>query len=169
MAERPGHLRHASEVRAGLALLTVSDTRTESDDRSGLLIRSLVEAAGHRIVDYRLLPDEPDEIRSCVQDWLARDDCDAIVVNGGTGVARRDRTHEAVARLLDRRLDGFGELFRMLSYEQVGSAAMLSRAIAGIARGKPLFSVPGSPGAAELALSRLILPELGHLLSELRK
>jgi len=169
MAEGPAHLRHASEVRAGLALLTVSDTRTESDDRSGLLIRSLAEAAGHRVVDYRLLPDEPDEIRNCVQDWLTRDECDAIVVNGGTGVARRDRTHEAIARLLDRRLDGFGELFRMLSYEQVGSAAMLSRAIAGIARGKPLFSVPGSPRAAELALSRLILPELGHLLSELRK
>jgi molybdenum cofactor biosynthesis protein B len=152
-----------------LALLTVSDTRTERCDRSGQLIRRLAEAAGHRIVDYRLLPDEPEQIRSCVQDWLAREDCDAIVVNGGTGIAPRDRTHEAIARLIDQRLDGFGELFRMLSFEQVGSAAMLSRAVAGIARGKPLFSVPGSPGAAELALTRLILPELGHLLGELRQ
>jgi len=159
----------ASEVRAGLALLTVSDTRTEKDDRSGQAIRRLAEAAGHRIVDYRLLPDEPEEIRERVQGWLAREDCDAIVVNGGTGIAARDRTHEAIVRLLDQRLDGFGELFRMLSFEQVGSAAMLSRAVAGIARGKPLFSVPGSPAAAELALTRLILPELGHMLHELRK
>ena len=103
------------------------------------------------------------------QDWLGRDDCDAIVVYGGTGVARRDWTYEAVSRLLERKLDGFGELFRMLSWEQVGSAAMLSRAVAGIARGKPLFSLPGSPRAVELALERLILPQLEHLLAELRK
>jgi len=120
-------------------------------------------------VDYRILPDEADAISDCVAAWIGRADCDAIVVNGGTGIAQRDRTYEAVSALLDRRLDGFGELFRALSYEQVGSAAMLSRAVGGIARGKPVFSLPGSPGAVALALERLVLPELGHLLGELRK
>jgi molybdenum cofactor biosynthesis protein B len=104
-----------------------------------------------------------------VEGWLDRGDCDAIVINGGSGISRRDRTYEALSELLDKRLDGFGELFRMLSYEQVGSAAMLSRALGGIARGKPLFSLPGSPAAVQLALEKLILPELGHLLGELEK
>jgi molybdenum cofactor biosynthesis protein B len=152
-----------------MALLTVSDTRTPEDDRSGRLARSLLEEAGHRIVDYRILPDEPDRIARCVTAWLDREDCEGVLVNGGTGVATRDRTYEALFGLLDQRLDGFGELFRALSYEQVGSAAMLSRAVAGVARGKPVFSVPGSPKAVKLALERLILPELAHLLAELRR
>jgi molybdenum cofactor biosynthesis protein B len=162
------HPQRPSAIRAAIALLTVSDTRTPDTDRSGGIARSLVERAGHRVVDYRILPDEPERIAGCVGEWLDRQDCEAVVVNGGTGVAARDRTYEAVSGLLDIRLDGFGELFRMLSYEQVGSSAMLSRAIAGIARGRPLFSVPGSPKAVELALERLILPELGHLLEILR-
>jgi molybdenum cofactor biosynthesis protein B len=149
--------------------LTVSDTRTPEDDRSGQIARRLVEKAGHRVVDYRILPDEPEAISGCLATWLGREDCDAIVVNGGTGIAQRDRTYEAITALLDKRLDGFGELFRTLSYEQVGSAAMLSRAVGGIARGKPVFSLPGSPEAVALALERLVLPELGHLLGELRK
>jgi molybdenum cofactor biosynthesis protein B len=152
-----------------MALLTVSDTRTPENDRSGQLARALLEGAGHRVVDYRILPDEPDRVARCVTAWLDRDDCEGILVNGGTGVATRDRTYEALSGLLDKRLDGFGELFRALSYEQIGGAAMLSRAVAGIARGKPLFSVPGSPEAVQLALERLIVPELGHLFAELRR
>jgi molybdenum cofactor biosynthesis protein B len=162
------HAHCSSTARAAVALLTVSDTRKPENDRSGQIARALIERAGHRVVDYRVLPDEPESITRCVGEWLDREDCEGIIVNGGTGVAARDRTYEAVSNLLEVRLDGFGELFRMLSYEQVGSAAMLSRAVAGIARGKPLFSLPGSPKAVELALERLVLPELGHLLTLLR-
>lgn len=164
-----GHRHQRTPVRASLALLTVSDTRTPEDDHSGQRARSLLEAAGHRVVDYRVLPDEPERIARCVGEWLDDEKCEGVVVSGGTGITSRDRTFEALSALLDKRLDGFGELFRMLSYEQVGSAAMLSRAVAGIARGKPVFSLPGSPQAVELALERLILPELGHLLAELRR
>ena len=165
-----GHAhRSSTPVHAALALLTVSDTRTPDDDRSGQVARSLVEQAGHRVADYRILPDEPEAISDCVATWLGREDCDAIVVNGGTGISRRDRTYEVISALLDQRLDGFGELFRWLSYEQIGSAAMLSRALGGIARGKPVFSLPGAPEAVALALERLVLPELGHLLGQLGK
>jgi molybdenum cofactor biosynthesis protein B len=155
--------------KAALAVLTVSDTRDEASDRSGALTRRLLEAAGHRTFEYRIVPDEPDEVRRQVLAWLARDGCDGVIVNGGTGIAARDRTFEALAQVLDKRLDGFGELFRMLSYEQIGSAAMLSRAVAGIASNKLLFSLPGATAAVELALVKLILPELGHLLAELEK
>jgi len=160
---------HGSGIRAAVAVLTVSDTRDETNDESGTQARQLLERAGHRVTDQRILPDEPAVVRRQVVEWLERGDCDAIVVNGGTGVSPRDGTYEALAGLLDKRLDGFGELFRMLSWEQVGSAAMLSRAIAGVASGKPLFSLPGSPPAVRLALEKLVLPELGHLLAELRK
>ena len=150
-------------------MLTVSDTRSESTDRSGALIRQLIEQAGHRVVNYRILPDDPARVRDVVVAWLADTGCDGVIVSGGTGISRRDRTHEAVGALLDQRLDGFGELFRMLSWEQVGSAAMLSRALGGIAKGKLLFALPGSTAAVELAMQRLILPEIGHLLAELGK
>jgi len=164
-----GHRHQSTPVRASLALLTVSDTRTPENDRSGQRARALLEGAGHHVVDYRILPDEPERIARCVRDWLDSEECEGVVVSGGTGIASRDRTYEALSAMLDKRLEGVGELFRMLSFEQVGSAAMLSRAVAGIARGKPLFSLPGSPQAVELALERLILPELGHLLAELRR
>ena len=150
-------------------MLTVSDTRDASTDRSGEVVRRLIEQAGHRVADYGILPDDPDRVRDRLAAWLADEGCDGVIVNGGTGISCRDRTHEAVSGLLDQRLDGFGELFRMLSWEQVGSAAMLSRALGGIARGKLLFALPGSTAAVELAMQRLILPELGHLLAELAK
>ena len=166
---RHEHAHPAAPVSASVALLTVSDTRDESNDRSGAAARRLLLAAGHRVVDYRILPDEPQRVREQVLDWLARPDCEAVIVSGGTGISTRDRTHEALAGLLDRRLDGFGELFRALSYEQIGSAAMLSRAVGGIAAGRLLFSLPGATQAVELGLEKLILPELAHLLAELRK
>jgi len=165
--------RHAHDshepIAARLAVLTVSDTRTPESDRSGRRIRELLEGDGHRVLDYAVLPDEPTVVVERVSEWLANAECDGVVVSGGTGVSARDRTYEALTRILDKRLDGFGELFRMLSYEQVGSAAMLSRAVGGVARGKLLFSLPGSTPAVELGLTRLVLPELGHLLAELRK
>jgi molybdenum cofactor biosynthesis protein B len=164
-----GSSAHGEPPRRGVrvALLTVSDTRSAEQDLSGRSARRLIEAAGHRVCDYRIERDEPERIRACVAGWLAGEDCDAVVVNGGTGIAARDRTHEAIAPLLELRLDGFGELFRALSYAEVGSRAMLSRALGGIGRGKAVFALPGSPRAVELALERLILPELGHLLGEL--
>jgi len=166
-----GAARHhrGSGTVVAVAVLTVSDTRTEENDRSGAAARSRIEGAGHGVADYRILPDEPDAVRDQILEWLTRDDCDAVVITGGTGISKRDRTYEAVSELLDKRLDGFGELFRMLSWEQVGSAAMLSRATAGVASNKPIFSLPGSTPAVELGLDRLVLPELGHLLAELRK
>ena len=164
------HAHHSDELTsARVAVLTVSDSRTEETDRSGATIRQMLEDAGHEVFGYRILPDEPEQVRKALETWVANDSCDAVIVNGGTGVSSRDRTYEAVAGMLDKRLDGFGELFRVLSYEDVGSAAMLSRAVAGAIGRKVVFSVPGSTAAVTLALEKLILPELGHLLAELRR
>lgn len=156
-------------LHAGVGWLTVSDTRTEADDRSGDLAVERIRAAGHRVVARAIVPDEPARVREVVSQWLASNDVQLILVCGGTGISARDQTYEALSELFDRRLDGFGELFRVLSYEQVGSRSMLSRATAGIAGGKPVFLMPGSTKAVELALARLILPEIPHLLTELAK
>jgi molybdenum cofactor biosynthesis protein B len=118
---------------------------------------------------YRLVKDEPDAIQQYLREGIASNDIQAILCNGGTGISFRDRSYEAVAHLLEKRLDGFGELFRMLSYQQIGSAAMMSRAVAGIAGNTVIFSMPGSKNAVALAMERLILPELGHLIWELNK
>jgi len=156
------HHGHAASAVA-CAVVTVSDTRTAETDVSGARIRAALEGAGHRVVSYAILPDEPGRIREHVERALADPGVQAVIVNGGTGVAPRDTTYEALTALLEKRLDGFGELFRMLSWEQVGSAAMLSRAAAGVARGKILASLPGSPDAVTLAMERLLVPELGHI------
>ena len=165
-------VRHREEGEAGVlgfALLTVSDSRRAADDRSGAVARALVEGAGHRVVAATIVPDEIGSIRDRVADWLADPGCDVILVTGGTGAAPRDRTPEALVPLLERELPGFGELFRALSFAEVGPAAMLSRATAGVARGRALFLLPGSPAAVELALARLVLPEIGHLLAQARR
>lgn len=143
-------------------MLTVSDTRTEENDTSGSLMRSLLVEAGHEVVRYGIVRDEPDLIRRHLAEMPA--EVQVVLLNGGTGLARRDTTFEAVQQLFDKTIDGFGELFRMLSWEQIGSAAMLSRATAGVAAGRVVFSVPGSTAAVELAMTKLILPELGHIL-----
>ena len=156
------HGHHAASA-VSCAVVTVSDTRTPETDVSGARIRAALEEAGHRVVSYAVLPDEPSRIREHVERVLADPGVQAVIVNGGTGIAPRDTTYEALTSLLEKRLDGFGELFRMLSWEQVGAAAMLSRAAAGIARGKILASLPGSPDAVELAMRRLLVPELGHM------
>jgi molybdopterin adenylyltransferase len=158
------HEHHAkTKPVVACVIVTVSDTRTAETDASGTCIRALLEEAGHRVVGYAILPDEPRRIRAHLEELLALPGVEAVIVNGGTGLAPRDTTYEAIVGLLDKRLDGFGELFRMLSFQQVGAAAMLSRAAAGVARGKIVVSLPGSPAAVELALQRLLLPELGHM------
>jgi molybdenum cofactor biosynthesis protein B len=163
------HRDQSQTIKARCAAVTLSDTRTAETDTSGKRITDLLTAAGHAVADYQIIPDDPDRLRNLLTDLLARPDVDAIVTNGGTGIARRDQTIEVVQEFFDIALPGFGELFRMLSWSEIGSGAMLSRAVGGVARGKLLFALPGSPAAVELALTRLILPELGHLLHELRK
>lgn len=167
----PGRHPHdpAQPLAARIGWLTVSDTRSAVTDRSGDLAAERIEAAGHALVERAIVPDEPDVVRARVRDWIAAAGVQVVLVSGGTGISPRDRTHEALCGLIEQRLDGFGELFRMLSYDQVGSRSMLSRATAGIAGGKPLFLLPGSANAVDLALRRLILPELAHLLTELAK
>lgn len=153
----------------GFAVVTVSDSRTEADDAGGATVRRLAEAAGHRVAVSRIVPDGVEPVRAALGELLAADGVDAVVLTGGTGVSPRDLTPEAVEPLLERRIDGFGELFRRLSWDQVGAAAMLSRAGAGIAAGRAVFYLPGSPAAVELAMRELILPEAGHLISQARR
>ena len=149
-----------------VAIVTVSDTRTAATDESGQLIRHLVETAGHSVVGYRLVKDEPDQVRQALEE-LAGSEARLIIFNGGTGISQRDRTYDVISRLLEKPLPGFGELFRLLSYQEIGAAAMLSRATAGVYRGKVVFSTPGSLNAVQLALEKLILPEIQHLAWEL--
>lgn len=174
------HRRAAADRRARCAVLTVSDTRTPDTDAGGKLIRQLLADAGHDIIDHQIVKDEPDEIESQLQAWLSPQASpltpQVILTTGGTGIAPRDTTVEIVQRLLapphGKTLEGFGELFRMLSYQEVGPAAMLSRAVAGLSApgnqgdGTLIFTLPGSTNAVRLALEKLILPELPHLLWE---
>ncbi len=145
------------------AVVTVSDTRTEATDASGAWLRERLAQEGHLLHSYRILPDEPDQVRNAVRELAGDPDCRAVFLCGGTGLAPRDTTIEAVEPLLDRRLDGFGELFRMLSFERVGPSAMLSRAMGGTCGTTLVFVMPGSPDAVRLAMERLILPTLRHL------
>ncbi len=160
--------RHEGPKAVRVFVVTASDTRGEAEDESGAFLRRAAADAGHAVVGYRIVKDEPAELRAAL-DEAAGAGAEAVVVNGGTGIAGRDRTYEAVAGLLEKRLDGFGELFRMLSFQEIGSAAMLSRAVAGTWGGRVIFSVPGSRAAVRLAWERLIGPELGHVIRELRK
>ncbi len=150
-------------------VLTVSDTRTEATDTSGQAIIELLTAAGHLVAGHRIVRDEPADVERIVVEQLANNDLDVIITTGGTGITSRDSTYEAIDRLLDKRLDGFGELFRMLSFNDIGPAAMISRATAGVARGKIVAALPGSEGAVRLAMSELLIPELGHLVQQVRK
>ena len=150
-------------------MITVSDTRTRADDTGGTLLCELLAAAGHPVVVRELVKDERAAISAALESALARPDCGAVLLTGGTGLAPRDVTPEAVAPRLERELPGFGELFRALSFTEIGSAALASRALAGVAHGRLVFALPGSRAAIRLALERLILPELGHLVGEARK
>jgi molybdenum cofactor biosynthesis protein B len=165
-----GHEEHrkAAPARLEIFVVTASDTRGEAEDDGGRFLREGIAAAGHALAGYRIVKDDPAAIRGALEE-AARAGADAVLVNGGTGIAGRDRTYEAVAGLLEKRLDGFGELFRMLSYAEIGAAAMLSRAVAGVWEGRAVFSMPGSPAAVRLAWEKLIGPELPHVVRELRK
>ncbi len=152
------------------AVVTVTDSRTVETDESGALIKQLIDGAGFALADYTLLPNNEARVRGHVRGLVARTDVDAVLITGGTGLGSKDRTVEAVRELLDKELPGFGEIFRVLSFqEQIGAAAILSRAVAGSANGKFVVSMPGSKAAVELALTRIILPELRHAIRELRR
>jgi molybdenum cofactor biosynthesis protein B len=151
-------------------VLTVSDSRTVETDESGRYLREALARAGHIVLDHGLLPNDEARVRTQLDAWLGRDDLDLVVLTGGTGLGSRDRTIEVVRPMLEKEMPGFGELFRMLSYqEQVGTASILSRATAGSARGKLLISLPGSRAAVQLAMEKIILPEGAHALRELRR
>jgi len=147
-------------------IVTVSDTRTEATDTSGRTIADLLTAAGHVVAGRTIVTDTADLVRETLERQLASADVQAIITTGGTGITSRDSTYEVVTGLLQKRLDGFGELFRMLSFEQIGPAAMMSRACAGMAAGNILVSLPGSEAAVRLAMERLVIPELGHLVQQ---
>jgi molybdenum cofactor biosynthesis protein B len=162
------HIEHKAQAprAVGCFVITISDTRTEETDVSGRTIADLLSAAGHRVVGRTIVKDDPDILRGTIERQLASPDVQAIITTGGTGITSRDSTYEVVNAALHKRLDGFGELFRMLSYEQIGSAAMMSRACAGLAAGRILVALPGSEAAVRLAMERLLIPELGHLVRE---
>jgi molybdopterin adenylyltransferase len=163
----PDHRAQATnQGSVPIAIVTVSDTRTPETDSSGKLIRKLVEEGGHHITGYRIVRDEPDEVRAALEEFTdgrAR----LVIFNGGTGISKRDRTFDVISKALEKTLPGFGELFRMLSFQEVGAAAMLSRATAGVYHDTVVFSTPGSPNAVQVAVEKLILPEIQHLAWEL--
>lgn len=163
------HRREAGDRRAVCAVLTISDSRNEKTDGAGPLIARRLEKKGHRVVARGMVPDDPARIETALGAFLEDHTPDLIITTGGTGISSRDTTVEVVERLLDRKIAGFGELFRMVSWSQVGAAAMLSGAVAGLAGETVIFALPGSPHAVQLALDRLILPELSHLLWERKR
>jgi molybdenum cofactor biosynthesis protein B len=162
------HKAHApASVRC--FVLTVSDTRTPETDTGGAAIRELLESAGHVVTGHTIVRDEPEQVTRVVSTAAGDGKTQVIITTGGTGITSRDGTFEAVDRLLDKRLDGFGELFRMLSYADIGPAAMMSRATAGTVNGRAIFLLPGSPAAVRLAMTRLILPELAHVVQQVSR
>jgi molybdenum cofactor biosynthesis protein B len=165
------HVAHKAAAPASIAcfVLTVSDTRTEATDTSGRAIADLLGAAGHSVSGRAIVPDDPQRVRRLVAEQLADTSTAVVITTGGTGITSRDGTFEAINAMLDKRLDGFGELFRMLSYHDIGPAAMMSRAVAGTSRGKIVIALPGSEAAVRLAMTELVIPELGHLVQQASK
>jgi molybdopterin adenylyltransferase len=165
----PEEHRATAPSSVGCFVLTVSDTRTPETDTGGRVIRELLTAGGHAVIGSAIVRDEPGEVVRVVREACADPRVKVVILTGGTGITSRDSTYEAVEAVLDKRLPGFGELFRMLSYEQVGAAAMLSRAQMGIHARRIVVSLPGSPNACRLALEKLLVPELGHLVREVSR
>ena len=165
------HAEHKSYAPASVAcfVLTVSDSRTPETDTGGQAIRQLLEGAGHQVTGHALVKDEPAQVTAQVRAQLADARTQVIITTGGTGISSRDGTYEAIESLLEKHLDGFGELFRMLSFQEIGASAMMSRAAAGTSGRKAIFVLPGSPNAVTLAMTKLILPELGHVAQQLNK
>ncbi len=161
--------RSSSPVAVSCFVLTVSDTRTLATETSGRAIAELLEKNGHTVTGREVVRDEPGEVREVVRGVLALGNTQVVITTGGTGISKRDSTYEALVDLFDKQLHGFGELFRMLSFEEIGAAAMLSRATAGVVSGRAVFLLPGSEAAVRLAMERLILPEIGHLVGQLER
>ncbi|GAB4512642.1 MAG: MogA/MoaB family molybdenum cofactor biosynthesis protein [Anaerolineae bacterium] len=161
------HRQKAGHDSVSVAIVTVSDTRTPETDANRQYIETRLQALGHVVAAYRLIPDEPEAVETALEDMCALPEVRLVLFNGGTGIAPRDRTYDVISRKLEKPLPGFGELFRMLSYQEVGAAAMLSRATAGVYRNTVVFSMPGSTNAVETALEKLILPEINHLAWEI--
>jgi molybdenum cofactor biosynthesis protein B len=161
--------RESAPETVSVAILTISDTRTRETDTGGDVAEELLRDAGHEIVGRRIVRDEVAGIRNNLVDLLASSDVDAVVTTGGTGISARDTTYEVVERMIEKKLEGFGEIFRMLSYEEIGAAAMMSRALAGAVGTKFVASLPGSRNAVRLAVEKLLVPELAHVVFELRK
>ena len=168
VASHHEHKAHAPH-RIGCVIITCSDTRTTDTDTSGRLMQDLLTKHGHHVSAYHVVNDEPAQIRGLIEEAAKQDGVQAILINGGTGISRRDSTYEAVDGLLEKRLEGFGELFRYLTYQDIGSSAIMSRATAGVFRGRVIISTPGSESAVRLAMEKLILPELGHMVQQLTK
>jgi molybdenum cofactor biosynthesis protein B len=169
MSQSTQEHRDRAPERVGCAVVTVSDTRTPDSDRSGQIMRERLVAAGHHLIGYEIVPDEPARIMELLERFASIPECQAVLFNGGTGIAQRDTTFDVISGQLDKTLPGFGELFRMLSWDEVGPAAMLSRATAGVYRGTVVFSTPGSSNAVTLAMDKLIVPELAHVVFEVTK
>ena len=162
------HRLHGPDV-VRCFVLTVSDTRTEATDTGGRAVADLLTSAGHTVSGRTIVKDDAGAVRQVVEAQIASTEVDAVITTGGTGITSRDTTYEAIASLIEKRLDGFGELFRMLSYEQIGPAAMMSRATAGLARGHIVIALPGSEAAVRLAMEKLVIPELRHLVQQARR
>ncbi len=169
MSESVRQHRESAPETVRVAVLTISDTRTPETDTGGDVVEESMRGAGHEVVAREIVRDEAASIRTTLVDLLARSDVDAVVTTGGTGISGRDTTYEVVEQLIEKRLDGFGELFRMLSYEEIGAAAVLSRAVAGAVGSKFVASLPGSRNAVGLGMEKLLVPEIAHIVFELRK
>ena len=169
MSESVHKHKESAPETVGVAILTISDTRTPETDTGGDIAQELLQGAGQEVVERQIIRDEVSGIRNSLIDLLARSDVDAVITTGGTGISARDTTYEVVERMVEKRLDGFGEIFRMLSYEEIGSAAIMSRALAGSVGSKFVASLPGSRNAVRLAVEKLLVPELSHIVFELRK
>ena len=169
MSESVHRHRESAPEHVRLAVLTISDTRTPENDTGGDTIEELMRGAGHEIVERRIVRDDAARIRTEIVNLLARPDADAVITTGGTGISARDTTYEVVDRMIEKKLDGFGEIFRALSYDEIGAAAILSRAVAGTVGTKLVACLPGSRNAVRLAVEKLLVPEISHVIFELRK
>ncbi|MFC2005750.1 molybdenum cofactor biosynthesis protein B [Chloroflexota bacterium] len=158
--------KQKSPQSVSCAVLTISDSRTEQDDESGKLIIQKLSQNGHKIVSYAILKNEAGAISEKIHELLRQEELQVIITSGGTGVSHRDITVETISSILEKKLDGFGELFRYLSYQEIGTGSVMSRAIAGVTKGKVILCLPGSLGAANLVVDKIILPEIGHLVRE---
>ena len=169
MSQSTQQHRQAAPKAVRCAVVTVSDTRTLENDRGGQLLEESLAAAGHTVTRREIVPDDPNRIRSLVEDLADANLLDAILITGGTGIAARDQTYETVSQLLTKTLPGYGELFRMLSYAEIGATAMLSRAVGGLVQHTVVLTMPGSPAGVRLAMEKVILPDLAHLIREARR